>query len=116
MRARRRLRTFTLVAVVAFVAAGCSGGSGSRDKAGGGGEPVVLRLAMNSGLPPARHPVLRRTSPRAVRWRPSHRGCQFLGNFSPDAEQQVVQTVSTGKVDLGWAETRVFDTMGVTSL
>jgi len=37
------------------------------------------------------------------------------GDYADDAEQQVVRAVATGKVDLGWAGTRVFDTMGVTS-
>jgi TRAP-type C4-dicarboxylate transport system substrate-binding protein len=37
------------------------------------------------------------------------------GDFSPDAEQQVVRAVSTGAVDLGWSGTRVFDTLGVNS-
>jgi TRAP-type C4-dicarboxylate transport system substrate-binding protein len=37
------------------------------------------------------------------------------GDYATDAEQQVVRAVAAGKVDLGWAGTRVFDTMGVTS-
>ena len=35
--------------------------------------------------------------------------------LAADAEQQVVRAVAAGKVDLGWAGARVFDTMGVTS-
>ena len=37
------------------------------------------------------------------------------GDYTDDAEQQVVRAVAAGKVDLGWAGARVFDTMGVTS-
>jgi TRAP-type C4-dicarboxylate transport system substrate-binding protein len=37
------------------------------------------------------------------------------GGFAADAEQQVVGAVAAGKADLGWAGTRVFDTMGVSS-
>ena len=37
------------------------------------------------------------------------------GDFTSDAEQQVVRAVSTGEADLGWAGTRVFDTLGVDS-
>ena len=37
------------------------------------------------------------------------------GDYADDAEQQVVRAVAAGKVDLGWAGARVFDTMGVTS-
>jgi TRAP-type C4-dicarboxylate transport system substrate-binding protein len=37
------------------------------------------------------------------------------GDYADDAEQQVVRAVAAGKVDLGWAGARVFDTIGVTS-
>jgi TRAP-type C4-dicarboxylate transport system substrate-binding protein len=35
------------------------------------------------------------------------------GNFAPNGEVQVVRAVAAGKADLGWAGSRVFDTMGV---
>src|SRR5215204_4467304 len=38
------------------------------------------------------------------------------GDYADDAEEQVVRAVAAGKADLGWAGTRVFDTLGVTSL
>jgi TRAP-type transport system periplasmic protein len=38
------------------------------------------------------------------------------GATEPDAEQQVVRATAHGDVDLGWTGTRVFDTLGVTSL
>ena len=37
------------------------------------------------------------------------------GDFAPDAEQQIVRAVAGGQVDLGWAGTGVFDTIGVPS-
>jgi len=45
MRTPGRLRIFAVFGVAAFVAVGCTGGAGGGDKAGGGGEPVVFRLA-----------------------------------------------------------------------
>jgi TRAP-type C4-dicarboxylate transport system substrate-binding protein len=38
------------------------------------------------------------------------------GKLEPDAEQQVVRSTADGSVDLAWVGTRVFDTLGVTSL
>src|SRR6516165_6531485 len=35
------------------------------------------------------------------------------GDYAPGAEAQVVRAVATGQVDLGWAGSRVFDTLGV---
>ena len=37
------------------------------------------------------------------------------GNSAPDAEVQVVRAVASGTVDLGWAGSRVFDSIGVSS-
>lgn len=37
------------------------------------------------------------------------------GAFSADVEQRVVDHVATGKMELAWVGTRVFDTLGVTS-
>ena len=45
MRGRIRLATVALAVIVAVVAGGCSGDGAGDDKAGGAGEPVVLRLA-----------------------------------------------------------------------
>ncbi len=36
-------------------------------------------------------------------------------SFQPDGEQQVVRSVADGELDLAWAGTRVFDTLGVTT-
>jgi TRAP-type C4-dicarboxylate transport system substrate-binding protein len=117
MKGRPRLATVALAAIAAVVAGGCSGGGGSGDKAGGSGEPVVLRMANTSAdleYYPAIKDFVSQVKERsggnlhiqvANRW----------GNFSAEAEQQVVRDVAAGKIDLGWAGARVFDAMGVTS-
>jgi TRAP-type C4-dicarboxylate transport system substrate-binding protein len=38
-----------------------------------------------------------------------------VGNFAPDAEQQVVHGVAAVSFDLGFVGTRIFDTLGVRS-
>lgn len=38
-----------------------------------------------------------------------------FGDHQPDGEQQVVDAVATGDVDVAWVGTRVFDTLGVSS-
>jgi TRAP-type C4-dicarboxylate transport system substrate-binding protein len=111
------LRAVALAAVVGFAAAGCGEGGAGEDKAGGTGEPIVLRMANTYGdlgdLPAIEYFVDRveEFSGGAVRIEVVDR----WGDFAPDAEQQVVEAVSNGDVDLGWAGTRAFDTMGVTS-
>ena len=46
MNGRARLATVALAVIAAVVAGGCGGGGGAAgDKAGGSGEPVVLRMA-----------------------------------------------------------------------
>jgi TRAP-type C4-dicarboxylate transport system substrate-binding protein len=117
MRSRARLAAVALAFVAAVMAAGCSGGGATGDKAGGAGEPVVLRMASAysdlNDVPAVQHfvsQVKERSGGNlsiqvASRW----------GDEAADAEQQVVRAVADGKVDLGWAGTRVFDTMGVTS-
>jgi len=45
MRGRARLATVALAVIAAVVVGGCSGGGAAGDKAGGAGEPVVLRMA-----------------------------------------------------------------------
>ena len=118
MSRRARLATVALAVIAAVVAGGCGGGGGgSGDKAGGSGEPVVLRMANAYGdldVVPAVQDFVSRVKERsggnlriqvASTW----------GDYADDAEQQVVRAVAAGKVDLGWAGARVFDTMGVTS-
>src|SRR6266568_2119355 len=118
MNGRARLATVALAVIAAVVAGGCSGGGGSGDKAGGSGEPVVLRMANAYGdlqtAPVVGHFVsqVKERSGGNLRVQVA----STWGDFADDAEQQVVRAVAAGKVDLGWAGARVFDTLGVTSL
>jgi TRAP-type C4-dicarboxylate transport system substrate-binding protein len=107
-----------LVGIAAIMAAACTGGTGGGDKAGGPGDPLVFRMANASEwdtelifTPAVEYFVqrVRELSGGRIRIDVVDR----WGDFSPDAEQQVVRDVSTGAVDLGWPGTRVFDTLGV---
>ena len=117
MNERARLATVALAVIAAVVAGGCSGDGAASDKAGGAGEPLVLRMANTAGdleyflAIKAFLSQVKERSGGNVRIEVVHR----WGDFAADAEQQVVRDVAAGKVDLGWAGTRVFDTMGVTS-
>jgi TRAP-type transport system periplasmic protein len=117
MSGRARLATVALAVVAAVVAGGCGGGGGIGDKAGGAGEPVVLRMANAYGdlqtAPVIEHFVsqVKERSGGNLRVQVASR----WGDYADDAEQQVVQAVAAGRVDLGWAGARVFDTLGVTS-
>jgi TRAP-type C4-dicarboxylate transport system substrate-binding protein len=115
MRSRARLATVVLAVIAAVVAEGCSGGGAAGDKAGGSGEPVVLRMANAYGDlndVPAVQDFVSRVKERSggnVRIQLA----SPWGDYATDAEQQVVRAVAAGKADLGWAGTRVFDTMGI---
>jgi TRAP-type transport system periplasmic protein len=102
--------------VAAVAAAGCSASAGG-DKAGGSaGGPVALRMASTSSNPPP--PVadfirrVRALSRGAVR---IHVINQW-GDYAPSDEAQVVHAAATGAVDLGWAGSEVFDTLGAPGL
>src|SRR6266508_5051254 len=116
MSGRARLATVALAAVAAVVAGGCSDGKAG-DKAGGAGEPVVLRMANAYGdLQTA--PVIEHFVSRVKERSGGNLRIQVAsawGDYADDAEQQVVRAVAAGKADLGWSGARVFDTMGVTS-
>lgn len=108
-----------ILAVTATVAASaCSdAGDAGDDKAGGAGPSVELRLA-NTGGEIAQTPAVEYFVERVaelsggkVRIEVVNRWAQF----APDAEQQVVHDVAAREVDLGWAGSRVFDTLGVKS-
>jgi TRAP-type transport system periplasmic protein len=117
MNGRTRLATVALAVIAAVMAGGCSGDGAGSDKAGGAGEPLVLRMANTAGdleVAPLIKDFVSQVEERSggnVRIEVVHR----WGDFAADAEQQVVRDVAAGKADLGWAGTRVFDTMGVTS-
>jgi TRAP-type C4-dicarboxylate transport system substrate-binding protein len=117
MSGRARLATVALAVIAAVVAGGCGGGGGSGDKAGGSGEPVVLQMANAYGdlqTAPGIEQFVSQVKERSggnLRIQVTSR----WGDYADDAEQQVVRAVAAGKVDLGWAGARVFDTIGVTS-
>ena len=109
------LRAALVMSVIAAAAlvVGCSAGEAT--KAGKSTDPVVLRMANAYGhlrYEPAVAYFVRRVSEvsdGALRvtvvdeW----------GDSDAGAEQEVVRGVSEGKADLGWAGTRIFDTLGV---
>jgi TRAP-type C4-dicarboxylate transport system substrate-binding protein len=103
------------LALAAAAASGCSASAGA-DKAGGAaGGPVVLRMASTPVDPHLAPPVadfIRRVgvlSGGSVQIQVINQ----WGEFAPGAEAQVVRAVAAGTVDLGWAGSRVFDTLGV---
>jgi TRAP-type transport system periplasmic protein len=109
---------FILAVTAAVAATACSvAGDASDDKAGGTGPPVQLRLANTGGdisqTPAVKYFVDRvdELSGGEVRIKVVDQWAQF----APDAEQQVVHDVAAGEMDLGWAGSRVFDTLGVGS-
>ncbi|HEX9517159.1 MAG TPA: hypothetical protein VF940_13410, partial [Streptosporangiaceae bacterium] len=102
-------------ALAAMAAAGCGAAAGG-DKAGGpAGGRVVLRMASTAyglgDVPPvadfARR--VRTLSAGSIQVKVINE----WGADAPGAEAQVVRAVAAGTVDLGWAGSRVFDTMGV---
>jgi TRAP-type C4-dicarboxylate transport system substrate-binding protein len=103
------------LALAAVVAAGC-GASAGGDKAGGpAGGTVVLRMASAGNPPPPVTDFTRRV--RAL----SGGSLQIQlisqwGNYAPSDEAQVVRAAAAGTVDLGWAGSEVFDTIGVPGL
>jgi TRAP-type C4-dicarboxylate transport system substrate-binding protein len=117
MKGRIRLATVALAVIAAAVAGGCSGDGAGSDKAGGAGEPVVLRMA-NTASNLEYFPAFTDFAGRVKERSGGNVRIEVVnewGGFAADAEQQVVRAVATGRVDLGHAGTRIFDTMGVTS-
>jgi TRAP-type C4-dicarboxylate transport system substrate-binding protein len=113
-----RLRKAGIVLALALpaVAAADCGGTAGGDKAGGpAGGPVVLRMAsipsdLSNTLPVGDFVRrVRALSGGSVRVRVISQ----WGLYAPGAEAQVVHAVAAGTADLGWAGSRVFDTMGV---
>src|SRR5215467_3287268 len=107
-----------LIALALMAAtAGCSAVAGG-DKAGGPvGGPVVLRMASTaSGLddiPPVGEFVRRVDTVSGGTLRIAM--MNSWGDYAPGAEAQLVRAVAAGTVDLGWAGSRVFDTVGMRS-
>ena len=116
MTSRVSLRVAVVVALAACAAAGCSDDGAGVDKAGGTGEPVTLRMATAfhdlGDLPALAYFVeqVGEVSDGEIR-------IEVVGEWgdaAPDAEESVVRGVADGDADLGWAGSRVFDTLGVT--
>ncbi len=113
----RKTSALLALILVSAVAPGCAAASPG-DKAGGpGGGPVVLRMASTpAGLDDT--PLadfIRRVNALSGRTLQIKVINQW-GDWAPDAEAQVVRAVGAGTVDLGWAGSRVFDTIGVPGL
>jgi TRAP-type transport system periplasmic protein len=115
MSGTRLIRAAGVALLAALALQGCSLGGGN--KAGGPGEPIVLRMATVDGEP-GHKPQVDYFVNRVESL--SHGNVQIemvygVGNYHPDAEQQVVRGVAAGTYDLGDVGTRVFDSLGVTS-
>ena len=115
---RARLgRCATVLAVSSFLlAAGCAPPSPVVDKSGAAGQDVRLSFAVGSGAPP---PQLAFFADRLAEMSHGRLSVTFrldYGGYRPDAEVQVVRDIGSGVVDMGWAATRAFDTLGVGSL
>jgi TRAP-type C4-dicarboxylate transport system substrate-binding protein len=114
---RSNLAMLGVAVTVAMLAMGCSGGESASNKAGGAAAPVVLQMGNAhgelNGLPAVQYFVSQVKERSGGNLRIEVRSA--YGDYANDAEQQVVRAVAAGEVDLGWAGTRVFDTMGVTS-
>ncbi len=111
----RKASALLALILVSAVAPGCAGAPPG-DKAGGpGGGPVVLRMASTYGgldSTPAVEDFIRRVNALSGGTLQIQVINQW-GDWAPDAEAQVVRAAAAGTVDLGWAGSRVFDTIGV---
>lgn len=101
------------------VASGCTGAPSGTNKAGFQTvkQAVVLRLASTpqdlSFVPPVAEFVRRvaSLSGGAIEIKVINQ----YGGYAPDAEAKVVRDVASDSADLGWAGSRVFDSMGVSN-
>jgi TRAP-type transport system periplasmic protein len=103
-------------AMIAIVAGGCAAGGPAGDKAGGvPGGTVVLSLATASSQLQER-PAIEYFIRQVEALSGGNLSIQVRynwGSYAPNAEQQIVQAVSAGTVDLAVVGSRIFDTMGV---
>ncbi len=113
MPAQRAIATLLLVVATT----GCAARPSASDKAGGRiGHRVVLTLASTppslNDIPPVQDFVreVAVVSHGALRIRLDSR----FGADAPDSELRAVRAVQSGKTDLGWTGSRVFDLFGVT--
>ena len=115
---RMRLATLALAATAALAVAACGGGDAGR------GQGRRLRLAGRAATGQhqrrarlhARRRVLRQACRGAVPRQPPHQGRGSVGRTSPPTpSSRSCSDVAAGEIDLGWAGTRVFDTLDVKS-
>ena len=110
---------FTIVAVaVAMVVGACTsegtseGGTG--DKAGGAGEPVVLKMAtVNGDLDFT--PQIQYLVERVAQLSDGNIQIEVVyevGDFAPDADQKVVRGVASSEFDLGFTSTVGYEALG----
>ena len=111
----RKTRALLALILMSAAVSGCAAASPS-DKAGGlAVGPVVLRMASTpfglADVPPVADFARRvgALSGGSIQVKVINE----WGAYAPGAEAQVVRAVAAGTVDLGWAGSRVFDTMGV---
>jgi TRAP-type transport system periplasmic protein len=112
-----RLAMVGVAVTAAMMAVGCSGGDVSSSKAGGAGAPVVLQMG-NIASDLHGFPVIDYFASQVSERSKGNLRIKLTnsyGNFSADAEQQLVRAVAAGKLDLGWAGARAFDTLGITA-
>jgi TRAP-type transport system periplasmic protein len=122
MRRITRCRAAAAAAVgVALLAVACGGNAGSRtgaDPASTGRalpSPVVLRMASTSGGP-SDVPLVADFISRVGVLSGGSVQIKLInqwGDYAPSDEAQVVRAVAAGTVDLGWAGSEAFDTVGV---
>lgn len=126
MNEKRSLRRVGVAVWVALGLAlvGCTPSEGDPSgggKAGGSGEPLVLRMANGySGLayePAVAHFVkgVEELSGGVVRIEVVDEWGLKKDVWPPEFEQTIVRDVAAGEVDLAWVGTRIFDTLGVRS-
>jgi TRAP-type transport system periplasmic protein len=117
MNSLARLGMISVAVAAVILVGGCSGGESASSKAGGVAPPVVLRMGNTNGdlngAPAVEYFVSQVKEHSGGNLRVELKNT--YGDYADDAEQQVVRAVAAGQLDLGWAGTRVFDTMGVTS-
>lgn len=115
MTGRVRLGMISIAVAAVVLAGGCSGGESADSKAGGAAPPVVLQMGNAygdlNGLPAVQYFVSQVKERSGGNLRVELKNT--YGDYADDAEEQVVRTVAAGRLDLGWAATRVFDTIGL---
>lgn len=113
-RMRGRLGLTIGAVALAMVAGACTSDAGASDKAGGPGEPVALTMAtVNGDLDFT--PQIQYLLDRVAQLSDGNVQIEIVyevGDFAPDAEQQVVRGVAAGEFDLGFVGTQGFEALG----